>query len=62
VRFQNGVQVEQLEDQKFQGKVTARYSFKDGQVVDQEQVTDGEPPRSSAPFGRVEEELRNMAG
>jgi hypothetical protein len=62
VRFQNGAQVEQLEDQKYQGKVTARYIFKDGQVVGQEQVADGEPPRPSAPFSTVEEELRSMAG
>jgi hypothetical protein len=62
VSFQNGEQIEQLEDQKHQGKVTARYSFKGGQIVGQEPVADGEPPRPSAPFVAVEEELRSMAG
>jgi hypothetical protein len=62
VSFQNGEPAEQLEDQNYQGKVTARYVFKDRQVVSQDQVAEGEPPRVSAPFVAVEEERRSMAG
>jgi len=61
VNFQNGEQVEQLEDQDFRGKITARYVFKGGQVVGQEQVADGAPPSAAATFGAVEDEVRSMA-
>jgi hypothetical protein len=60
VHFQNGERTEQLEDQNFRGKITARYVFKSGQVTGQEQVADGEPPTGAPPFGSVDEELRNM--
>jgi hypothetical protein len=52
--------VEQLEDQKYQGKITARYVFKGDQVISQEQLENAEPPRVSAPFTRVEDERRNI--
>jgi len=61
VNFQNGERVEQLEDQEFRGKITARYIFKSGQVTGQEPVAHGEPPIAAAPFGLVDEELRNLA-
>ena len=61
VRFENNERVEQLEDQNFRGKISARYLFKGGQVVCQEQVADGEPPSVTFPFVAVEEEFRNMA-
>jgi hypothetical protein len=59
VRFDNGEQAEQLEDQKYQGKVTARYVFKAGQVVHQEQLENADPPRLSEPFGNVEQALQS---
>jgi hypothetical protein len=62
VNFRNGERVEQLEDQSYQGKITARYAFQGGQVIQQEQVSSGDPPRASAPFAAVEEELQTMAG
>ena len=51
---------EQLEDQDYRGTVTARYLFKAGQVIDQQQVASSEPPRESVQFGAVEEEFRYM--
>jgi hypothetical protein len=60
VNFQNGERVEQLEDQSFSGKVSARYRFKDGQIVDQEQLKNAEPPRLSPAFVVVEEILRTI--
>jgi hypothetical protein len=59
--FQNGQRVEQLEDQSYRGKISARYRFEGGQVVAQEQVADAEPPSIALPFASVEEELKNMA-
>ena len=61
MNFQNGERIEQLEDQKYEGRVTARYVFKDGQVVNQEQLENVEPPRASSTFASVEEELRSIA-
>src|SRR5262249_21748333 len=58
-RFENNEPVEQLEDQNFRGKISARYLFKGGQVVGQEQVADMEPPSVTFPFVAVEEEFRN---
>jgi hypothetical protein len=62
VNFHNGERIEQLEDQNYQGKVTARYVFKDGEVVRQEQVESAEPPRPSEPFADVEREFQNVVG
>src|SRR5207247_6079492 len=50
VNVQNGERVEQLEDQSYQGKITGRYLFKDGQVVAQEQVAAADPPSVARPF------------
>ena len=61
VKFENNERVEQLEDQNFRGKISARYLFKAGQVVGQEQVADAEPPSVAFPFVAVEEEFKNMA-
>jgi hypothetical protein len=61
IRFENNERVEQLEDQNFRGKISARYLFKGGQVVGQEQISDGEPPSVALPFAAVEEEFKNMA-
>jgi hypothetical protein len=61
VRFQQGERAEQLEDQSYQGKVTARYVFKGGEVVQQEQLDQLEPPRRSDPFANVEQALQNIA-
>ena len=61
VKFENNERVEQLEDQNFRGKISARYVFKAGQIVGQEQVADAEPPSVAFPFVAVEEEFRNMA-
>ena len=55
-------QVEQLEDQKYQGKITARYVFKGDQVINQEQVANGEPPRASAPFARSKRNVAKYGG
>jgi hypothetical protein len=60
-KFENSEPVEQLEDQKFLGKINARYLFKGGELVGQEQVQDGDPPSVAAAFVSVEEELRSMA-
>ena len=57
VRFENGERAEQFEDQKYQGKVTARYVLKNGAVAQQEQLDNAEPPRLSEPFGAVERAL-----
>jgi len=54
VKFENGERVEQLEDQNSRGTVSARYTFKNGQLTGQEQVADAPPPVSSAPFVSVE--------
>jgi hypothetical protein len=62
VNFQNGERTEQLEDQTYRGKISARYVFKNGQVVAQEQVADADPPSVASPFVAVEEELRSVAG
>jgi hypothetical protein len=56
-----GERVEQLEDQNYRGKISARYLFKAGQVVGQEQVADGEPPSVVSPFVSVEEQFKSMA-
>jgi len=61
VTFVNGERVEQLEDQKGQGKISARYVVKGGQVGAQEAGADGEPPRAAPGFGAVEEEYQAMA-
>ena len=61
VRFENNQRVEQLEDQNFRGKISARYLFQGDQVTGQEQIPDAEPPSVAFPFVAVEEELRNMA-
>ena len=58
--FQNGELVEQLEDQKFTGRISARYLFKSGQVTGQEQVADADPPSRAAAFTAIDDELRSM--
>jgi hypothetical protein len=58
VRFRDGKRAEQLEDQKYEGKVTARYVFNGGELVSQEQLENAEPPRRSEPFTEVELELK----
>jgi hypothetical protein len=60
VNFQNGERVEQLEDQKFSGKISARYLFKGDQLISQE-AADADPPSRSAAFLAVAEEARGMA-
>ncbi len=62
INFQNGEKIEQLEDQGLTGKITARYTFKSGQVVAQEQLANVEPPPGTRPFAAVEDEVIKMAG
>ena len=47
-------------DTDFNGKVDARYFFKDGQVAGQEQVAEAEPSTPVLPFGSVQDELTSM--
>ncbi|HXF76880.1 MAG TPA: hypothetical protein VNN13_12355, partial [Methylomirabilota bacterium] len=51
-----------LEDQNYQGVVTARYWFKGDQVVGQEQLANVAPPRVSEPFTGIDERLKNIRG
>ena len=61
MNFRNGEKTEQLEDQHYRGKISARYLFKGDQVIGQEQVADADPPSIAAPFTAVEEELKSIA-
>ena len=60
--FQNGERIEQLEDHNYQGKITARYIFKGGQIVGQETLEQNlDPPRVSKPFRTIEEEAQKRS-
>jgi hypothetical protein len=60
VAYKDGQKIIQEEDLNFSGKITARYFFKDGQVIRQEQVAEEEPKWSSQPFSPVQDEVSRM--
>jgi hypothetical protein len=41
--------------------ISARYIFKNGQVVEQQAIADAQPTPMALPFGAAEDELRSMA-
>ena len=58
--YKDGQKIIQEEDLNFSGKITARYFFKDGQVIRQEQVAEEEPRVTPQPFSSAQEELNRM--
>jgi len=55
--FKDGRRIRQEEDLNFDGKIDARYIFKQGKVVKQEQVAELEPKFPVLPFSSVRDEV-----
>jgi len=58
--YKDGQLVRQDEDLNFNGRISARYYFKDGKVTKEEKVADEAPWATSEPFFSVQEELNRM--
>jgi hypothetical protein len=58
--YKDGKLVRQDEDLNFNGRISARYYFKDGNVIKEEKVADEEPWAPSELFSSVQEELNRM--
>ncbi len=57
IYFKNSEQVRQDEDVNFNGKIDARYLFKDGHVTEQKRVAELAPDEPAQDFSMIQKEL-----
>ena len=57
IYYRKGQRIRQDEDNNFNGKIDARYIFKDGQVTDQRRLAEEKPDHPAGRFLSVKEEL-----